>query len=153
VNPNWDTQFNFSLTGTEIMPAWAIIENDGVILMIRRSANTSRPGQWCFPGGGIKPEEDPEKACIREAIEETNLNIEVVRSIITIDDHHYFRCQLSSDHQYIELKLNECDNFLWVNPNKLLEIGVVMNLKNVYRVLESIGYKIELNDEARNILS
>jgi 8-oxo-dGTP diphosphatase len=140
-------------TGIEAMPAWAIIENNGTVLMIRRSANTSRSGQWCFPGGGIKSEEFLESACIREAKEETNLNIEVVSLILTIDNHYYFKCRLSNNQQIIKLKPNECDNFIWIDPNKLLEIGVVMNLKNVYRVLVKLGYNIELNEEARKILS
>jgi 8-oxo-dGTP diphosphatase len=63
------------------MPAWAIIEQQQKILMVKRSARTSRPGQWCFPGGGIKSTESPEQACIRECREEVGLDVEVVKSM------------------------------------------------------------------------
>lgn len=34
-------------------------------------SDDDRLGRWCFPGGGIKPGETPEKAAVRETREET----------------------------------------------------------------------------------
>ncbi|WP_163831835.1 NUDIX hydrolase [Spartinivicinus ruber] len=134
------------------MATWAVIENEKKILLIRRSLKTSRSGQWCFPGGGIKENESPEEACIREVKEETSLDIKACHLVAKINGNNYFRCQLSDQNQKICLKLDECDEFLWVSPSKILEVGTIMDLKNVYRILSSMSYMIELNDEARQII-
>lgn len=134
------------------MAAWAVIERKNKILLVRRCASTSRSGQWCFPGGGVKLQEKPEKACIRETKEETGLNIQVKNLILNINNNFYFQCHLENEQQNIQLKLNECDDAQWIVPLKLLDVGIVMDLKNVYSVLISMGYKVALNDEARQII-
>ena len=40
---------------------------------------------WVLPGGGIEPEETPEKAAVREAEEETGFSVAITRKIA-----HYF---------------------------------------------------------------
>jgi len=44
---------------------------DSVLLMLRAAATVDFPLTWCFPGGGIDPDETPEQAAIRESQEET----------------------------------------------------------------------------------
>ncbi|MCK9151034.1 NUDIX hydrolase [Methanobacterium alcaliphilum] len=55
----------------------AVIKNqDGKILILKRSRDSrSNPCCWELPGGKVEPEEDFDKALIREIKEETNLNI------------------------------------------------------------------------------
>jgi len=48
-------------------------ENREKVLLTQRSDN----GRWCLPGGGMDPGESAEEACIREAMEETGLEIRV----------------------------------------------------------------------------
>jgi 8-oxo-dGTP diphosphatase len=135
------------------MATWAVIEYQKKILLIKRSAKTSRSGQWCFPGGGIKENESPEDACIREAKEETSLDIKIHNLIANIDSNIYFRCHKLNQEQEIDLKLNECDEYVWIEPTKLLDVGIIMDLKNVFQVISIMGYEVELNDEARQIIS
>jgi 8-oxo-dGTP pyrophosphatase MutT (NUDIX family) len=45
------------------------------VLLTQRSDN----GRWCLPGGGMDPGESAEGACIREALEETGLQVRVKR--------------------------------------------------------------------------
>lgn len=47
------------------------------ILLTRRTDN----GQWCLPSGRIEPGESVAEACIREVLEETGLQIEIVKLI------------------------------------------------------------------------
>lgn len=53
----------------------AIIEKDGKLLLIRRAGKTHH-GKLALPGGRIDPPESAEAAVVREAFEETGLNVE-----------------------------------------------------------------------------
>jgi len=57
--------------------AFSAIINDGKIAMIYNV----RPGRnfWTLPGGGIEKNENLEEAAIREAKEEANLRIKIIR--------------------------------------------------------------------------
>jgi 8-oxo-dGTP diphosphatase len=61
--------------------ACAIIEKDGLILATRRSADGPMPGKWEFPGGKIKPREEPEECVHREIREELGLHIQILRPL------------------------------------------------------------------------
>jgi 8-oxo-dGTP pyrophosphatase MutT (NUDIX family) len=135
------------------MASWAIIEREGRILLIKRSPNTSRPGQWCFPGGGIKVNESAKQACIREAKEETGLDIDIYELVAEIENSHYFNCCLQNIDQEISLAIGECDDYQWIKPSELLQVGFVMDLKLTYRILSLMGYQIELNEEAQKIIN
>ncbi len=59
--------------------ASAIIFDDArqKVLLTRRSDN----GRWCLPGGGMDPGESAEETCVREALEETGLNVQVTKLV------------------------------------------------------------------------
>ncbi|MCC7083507.1 MAG: NUDIX domain-containing protein [Pirellulales bacterium] len=52
--------------------AVAVIERQGRLLVIRRSANVLAPRQFCFPGGGLESGETEAEALVRELREELN---------------------------------------------------------------------------------
>ena len=58
--------------------AGGCIFNDQGEVLLQRSGDSNK---WGFPGGAIEPGETPEKAAIREAKEETGLDVSVVRLI------------------------------------------------------------------------
>lgn len=124
------------------MASWAIIEKEGTILFVERSGNTSRPHQWCFPGGGIKPGESPEEACLREVREETGLRVAVEEYVLEKEGSHYFRCRLTDEEQQVMLKENECCDFRWVVPLELCNLGSIMDLKTVAPLLQSLGFVV-----------
>ena len=64
-----------------------IIPQDGKVLMVQR-AQTPLLGYWCLPGGYISYGEEPSAAAVREAKEETNLEVEADRlvGVYTIDN-------------------------------------------------------------------
>lgn len=52
------------------------------VLLTRRTDN----GLWCLPGGAIDPGESVAEACVREVLEETHLEAEVVRLVGVYSD-------------------------------------------------------------------
>jgi len=65
---------------TETKPpvSMAIIVSDGRVLMVRRRQREGKLS-WAFPGGGIEAGETAEQAAVREAAEETALEVKAVR--------------------------------------------------------------------------
>lgn len=61
----------------------AIIEIDGGIVLIRRK---NPPPGWAIPGGFVDYGETLEEAVVREAKEETGLDIRLVRQLHTYSD-------------------------------------------------------------------
>ncbi|MBC8280559.1 MAG: NUDIX domain-containing protein [Chloroflexi bacterium] len=47
------------------------------VFLTRRADN----GRWCMPGGVMEPGESAEEACVREALEETGLQVRVTRLV------------------------------------------------------------------------
>lgn len=54
----------------------ALILEDGKIMLIKRGREPDK-GKWALPGGFVDEGETAEEACVREAREETGLEIEV----------------------------------------------------------------------------
>ena len=52
-------------------------ESGAKVLLTRRTDN----GRWCLPGGRMDPGESAAETCVREVLEETGLQVEVVRLI------------------------------------------------------------------------
>ena len=66
-----------------------IIERAGHVLLLRRSpAKDHAPGEWETGSGGILSGETPQAAVLREAREETGLDVEIVDAI---DAFHFYR--------------------------------------------------------------
>ena len=60
--------------------ACVVINEKEEILLVKRGAEP-RKGEWCLPGGFIELYERPEKGCLRELKEETNLEGEIERLV------------------------------------------------------------------------
>jgi len=61
--------------------AVGVIEQEGRLLVIRRSRSVVAPGAYCFPGGGIEPGETEQEALRREIREELGVDVQPVRRI------------------------------------------------------------------------
>ena len=57
--------------------AYAFVTSSRGVLMTQFSDRTNAQGQWGLPGGGIEPEEAPDRAVVREVWEESGQVIEV----------------------------------------------------------------------------
>lgn len=68
--------------------AAVLIQQNGSILLARRIFNPNK-GDWTLPAGFIDARENPEDAAIREALEETGLEVKItrLREIISGREH------------------------------------------------------------------
>jgi 8-oxo-dGTP pyrophosphatase MutT (NUDIX family) len=124
--------------------SWALIELEEKYLFIQRSEETSRAGQWCPPGGGRKPNESQEEACIRETFEEVGIEVTIDRLLSKEETFYYFLCKPVHKTPKVVLKPDECSAYEWVRLNELLELGVVMELKRMTRVLSKLGVYLDI---------
>ena len=110
------------------LAAKSFIVNDNKLLIIKRSNYTvQKPGIWEIPGGRSNPGEDLIKGLKRETKEETNLDIEVLKTLnvrnFTRDDKQrikltIFLCKALNK----DIKLsNEHTNFEWIGIEKAKE--------------------------------
>ena len=62
--------------------AAVLVEDEGKILLVQRSYNPHL-GKWTLPAGFVNAGEDPVEAARRECLEETSLNVRVIRLLDT----------------------------------------------------------------------
>ena len=106
--------------------ACALIERDGLLLAAQRSARTSIPLKWEFPGGKIKAGESPEECLHRELREEMEVSVVICAALLPYT-HHYpdftvtlypFLCQLLTE----EIVVREHAAICWLAPGGLLTL-------------------------------
>lgn len=119
--------------------AWALIVDHEQILLTQRACNTSRPNQWCLPGGGIKSDETAVEACLRETREETGLVIEIQSRLVQIEDAAYFLCHLVSERGALAICHTECQAATWCVPEELLALGRIMDLSRLIPIIRLAG--------------
>lgn len=100
----------------------AIIENsDGKILLIKR-VNT--PFGWALPGVFVEEGESLETAAMREALEETSLNVCLTKQLYTYSDPHRDPRKHTISTVYVAQKIcnneavarDDASEVLWVRP-------------------------------------
>ena len=52
-----------------------VLHAERTLVLRRRPEDRSFAHQWCLPGGRVEPGERPDEAAIREALEETGLDV------------------------------------------------------------------------------
>lgn len=98
-----------------------IIQNKQVL--IARRATSESKGIWEFCGGKVEKDETDEAAIIREVKEEMELDVKIIKDLITIHDDtkskpiavHAFVCEINGG----TLKLNAHDEFCWIAPENI----------------------------------
>ena len=71
--------------GYRITTVDPVIIRDGRVLLQKRSFGMFK-GTWVLPGGRVEADEDTWHACVREAREETGLDVRIIRMIGFYDD-------------------------------------------------------------------
>lgn len=107
-----------------------LITNNGEVLLIQRSKNvTNLPEYWDIPGGSLKRGEDPTSGAVREALEETSLEIRKPKLYFSYSNSdktknmHFitlvYRAEVSD--KSIMLNPEEHQDSIWVDMNTALD--------------------------------
>lgn len=89
-----------SESGSPLIGALAIVLREGSLLLIERGFEPHL-GHWSLPGGVIDDGESVEDAAVRETLEETGFEVEVVRELgvvtgpLTGRGHGVFLCSVA----------------------------------------------------------
>ena len=126
-----------------IASSWGLIHNNGRFLFIRRSERTSRPGEWCPPGGRRASDESGEEACIRAVMEDVKLPVKVDKLISEELGNYFYLCSLDTTSDEPQLSEEAANAFHWIEPRALIGLGSIMELKQMKRVFDKLGYEIE----------
>jgi len=94
----------------------AILDKEGRILLLRRNKAAGKDWEWQFPGGGVEFGETLVECAIREAKEETDLDIKNPEIFIALDSEiteksHWVGIGLKTTEYTGTLKVTEPHNF------------------------------------------
>jgi 8-oxo-dGTP diphosphatase len=140
----WITQKESSTMAKPVIEvACAIITDGEKVLVVRRSSRMPHPLKWEFPGGKLRPGENPEGCIIREIREELGVVIATEQLYPSVkyayDDYIVklipFVCRISQGN----ISLAEHTSYSWVDHSELEQLdlleadGEVVELLNRYR--------------------
>ena len=123
------------MSNINLKVAWGMVVSDEKLLFVKRSEQTTRPGQWCLPGGRIEKDESAYEACIREVNEEAGLDVEIDRLLIEDEIHAFYICTPSPAEQFVHLQPSECSDYVWVAPDDFTSVGDLMDFKRLQRII------------------
>lgn len=85
-------------TGPRLHVVAGVIHNQSRdrVLVARRLPGCHLAGLWEFPGGKLRPGEDPFGALVRELLEEVNIEVKVAQPLIAVD-HDYAEKSITLD--------------------------------------------------------
>lgn len=110
-----------------------ILQNQRVLLTKRADDAVIAPGVWNVPAGKVKYEEVPIEAMYREAKEEMNLEVQLIKELDvrafkgTSTQEEYYRCVFTylvkpKNNDISTLKINsEHSQYAWVDKDDLLQ--------------------------------
>jgi len=112
-----------------------VMNTEGKILLLKRTASHMFANQWCFPGGKVdflSEHEVPSawrweshaEAAIRETLEETGIQVRVLvdSDIIVADEHFVVKVFISNVDDYEvtkEFPNREHESYMWLDINDL----------------------------------
>jgi A/G-specific adenine glycosylase len=103
--------------------AVGVISHNGRLLITRRPDDGLLGGLWEFPGGKVCRHETAENACIREILEEVNLQVKIL-SYITRIKHAYTHFKIVMDVFHClyldgKVKLNGPVDYKWITSDEI----------------------------------
>ena|ERR1035437_690598 len=131
-----------------------VISNDkGEVLILQRSKTDDvLPEYWDIPGGTLEDGEDPAQGAIREAKEESGLNISNVKlffekSNVDVPKNKQFVTLIFHAKTFsadVVLNSEDHDNFAWINPSE------INNYKTVNYLVDCLSTYRDLNTNPIN---
>jgi len=123
---------------TIVFTSGVIMKNRKILILKRRIEDGIHGGCWDSTGGHLKEHESAEEAIIREAREETGLDVRIKMSgkvfEIIEDDERWvvipFLLEALSD----EVKISEHTEYKWIRPKDLENYPTVPDLPKICRM-------------------
>ena len=104
-----------------------IVNEQGEVLILKRSSYSKYAGTWDLPGGHIAAGEFAADAVRREVLEETNLEIVDPEELYIKDRVTYFKASLPQQ----EIRLSdEHTDYKYINSEELQEINIAEKYRN-----------------------
>lgn len=123
-----------------------VLDSDGRVLLTRRVDN----GRWCLPGGHFDAGESVTEAAVRETLEETGLEVEIVRLIgVYSDPNRLLRFADGNQFHVVALSFeakvvggtlttsDETSEFRWVSPQELSSLDLMEH--HVERIRDAVN--------------
>lgn len=148
---------------TRVFTAGVLLRGHKLLLLKRKEDDDTYPGLWDLPGGHLESGESADACMIREAKEETGLDVEVVRpgGLVEYTDGYgrsiEFPFLLRS--RSGRVIVSEHSGFRWVRPRALrryhrvpgmdealIELGLVSPAKNVRQPAANSGLPQTYNE-------
>lgn len=108
----------------------AVIRRDDRYLVIRRAANLSAGGMWCFVGGAVEPGETQQQALVREVREEVGLEVVPVAKVwecLSLNREWRLHCwQAKPISESILANPQEVAAVDWLTPQQIVALPGIM---------------------------
>jgi ADP-ribose pyrophosphatase YjhB (NUDIX family) len=108
-----------------------IFDEAGRLLLVQRRNDPSR-GLWCEPSGRCEDGETAAQACVREAREETGLEVRVTGRVGSVMFDGYliedFRCEVVGG---TPAAGDDAQDLRWVSRSELAALPLVADLKEI----------------------
>jgi 8-oxo-dGTP pyrophosphatase MutT (NUDIX family) len=109
----------------------AVVVRQGRLLVIQRSQMVRAPGWFCFPGGGMEPEESEEQTLIREIQEELGVAVQPLQKLFRSVtpwgvDLRWWLADLAEDAELVP-HAAEVAGFAWHTVDELLALQKLLD--------------------------
>lgn len=116
----------------------AVVAKKSRVLLLQRPQDDFMGGIYELPSGKVEPGETLSAALQREIEEETRLKIEKIDQYLGHFDYQSKSGKATRQFNYVvtvqepaEIRLQEHDNFIWVDRNQLEQFPVTESVKSV----------------------
>jgi 8-oxo-dGTP pyrophosphatase MutT (NUDIX family) len=109
-----------------------VFNNEGKFLILLRSRQAKfEPGKWCLPGGHVDEGEDHASAAMRELLEETGIDANIISPLATKEieggEIYFYECKEYKD-ELFHLDNDEHINSAWILPEEIEDYEFLLDL-------------------------
>ena len=124
----------------------ALLDQNGLVFLVRRSSRVSHGGSWTIPGGYVDDGESPLQAAVREFKEETGMSLGSASqleafSVPTPEGATFsvFIYQGKGSHRSPSLQKGEVDRWLWLEPELAFGLKLHPGMRKILDKVLKVG--------------